>query len=164
MSNTKNKTAWTLVFARTILGGFLLIFGMNHLHGFLGDMSFNREVDQFLIALEETGYLFHLIIGVEIVGGALLVGGFFVPLANLLLFPILLNILLFHIFLSPLGLWIPVVMILCSSYIFWYYRVLFLFLLRFNFNLDPNSAQKKDVVTDFDADKIYSQSRQSLRN
>jgi uncharacterized membrane protein YphA (DoxX/SURF4 family) len=164
MSAKKYTTVWTLVFTRTILGGFLLLFGLNHFHGLLGETSFTPEANQFLMALQETGYLFYLIKVVELVAGVLLVGGFFVPMANLLLFPVLLNILLFHIFLNPQGLWIPVIMILCSGVIFWYYRVLFLFLFRFNLRLDPNSPRQGEVVPAFDAGEVYSDSRQSLRN
>lgn len=164
MSKKKSTTVWTLIFSRTILGGFFLLFGMNHLHGLLGEMNYNQDANQFLIALKQTGYLFYLIKFMEFSAGVLLVGGFFVPITNLLLFPILLNILLFHLFLSPQGLWVPIVMILCSGIIFWHYRVLFLFLLRFNLNLDPNSTQRGDVIYDFDADQIYSQTRESLRH
>jgi putative oxidoreductase len=163
MSKKEYTTVWALVITRTVLGGFLLLFGLNHFHGLLGETSFTAEANQFLVALQDTGYLFYLIKVVEFTGGLLLVGGFFVPMANLLLFPILLNILLFHIYLNPQGIWIPIVMILCSGVIFWHYRILFLFLFRFNLKLDPNSPRKGEVIPKFDADEIHSESIQNLR-
>jgi len=51
-----------------------------------------------------TTYLFPLIKGTEIVCGALLLSGLFVPLALVILAPIVLNIFLLNAFLQPNGL------------------------------------------------------------
>ena len=141
-----SKKAWGLIIARTVLGGCLLLFGLNQFHGLLGAPELNGEALEFIKALQDTGYLFYVIKGIEAFGGCLLLSGLLVPLANLLLFPILLNILLFHIFLDPRGLPIALVMAICSIAIFWYYKKIFLLLLRYNIKIDPNSLKEKDVV------------------
>lgn len=146
MANTKK--AWGLVVARTLLGGCLLLFGLNQFHGLLGATQLNGEALDFIQALQNTGYLFYVIKGVEVIGGCLLLSGIFVPLANLILFPILLNILLFHIFLEPRGIIVAVVMAACSIVIFWYYKKIFLLLLRYNLRIDPNSVRENDAVPD----------------
>lgn len=142
------KKAWGLIAARTVLGGCLLLFGLNQFHGLLGATQLNAEALEFIQALQNTGYLFYVIKGIELVGGCLLLSGLFVPLANLILFPVLLNILLFHTFLDPRGLPVAIVMALCSIAIFWYYKKLFMFLLRYNIKIDPNSLRENDVVPD----------------
>jgi hypothetical protein len=53
--------------------------------------------------LGPTFYL-HFVFVVQIVGGLLLLSGQFIPLALILLGPVLVNILLFHITLAPAGL------------------------------------------------------------
>lgn len=141
-----SKKAWGLIAARTLLGGCLLLFGLNQFHGLLGSTQLNGEALDFIQALQNTGYLFYVIKGIEVIGGCLLLSGLFVPLANLILFPILLNILLFHIFLEPRGIIVAVVMAICSAVIFWYYKKLFIFLLRYNIKIDPNSLKQDDVV------------------
>lgn len=48
--------------------------------------------------------------------------GRFVPLATVVIFPIILNILLFHAFLQPSGLPIAVLLILGNLFLAYYYR------------------------------------------
>ncbi len=141
-----SKNALGLIAARTILGGCLLLFGLNEFHGLLGSVNLGGEGLKFIQALQETGYLYYIVKALEIGGGLLLITGLFVPLANLMLFPILLNILLFHIFLDNQGLVVALIMMVCSTVIFWYYNKLFLFLLDYNLKIDPNSIKHEDAV------------------
>lgn len=55
----------------------------------------------FSEAMMATGYFFPLIKGTEVVCGLLLITGFAAPLALLVLASITLNIVLFHLFLTP---------------------------------------------------------------
>ncbi|WP_347356768.1 DoxX family protein [Bdellovibrio sp.] len=58
----------------------------------------------FNAGLAASGYFFPLLKGTETICGLLLISGFFVPLALVVLAPIVLNILLVHAFLAPSGL------------------------------------------------------------
>ena len=60
----------------------------------------------FFKGLAATSYFFYLLKGVEITCGLLLIIGKFVPLALVILAPVILNIFLVHLFLAPQG--IPV--------------------------------------------------------
>jgi hypothetical protein len=51
--------------------------------------------------LYATGYFFPLLKATEVLAGALLLSGLFVPLALTLLAPIIVNIAAFHLFLAP---------------------------------------------------------------
>ena len=148
MSKKRGKAIEVIV-ARTILGGCLLLFGMNQFHGVLGGMEMSGEGASFINALKDTGYIFYVIKGVEFIGGCLLISGFFVPLANLMIFPVVLNIFLFHIFLSPQGFSVAMLMAISSLTIFWQYREMFKFLIQYNASIRPNSTEDDETVPYF---------------
>lgn len=71
----------------------------------------------FFEGLVATGYFFQLLKVTEIVCGLALVIGRFVPLALVVLAPILVNILLVHAFLAPEGLPIAIVLAAFEVYL-----------------------------------------------
>ncbi len=89
-----------------LLGLAFLVFGLSGFFNFLpapppseipaGALSFGA-------ALAQTGYMFQLIKGTEVACGLLLLANRFVPLALVILAPVLVNIIAFHIFLAPSG-------------------------------------------------------------
>jgi uncharacterized membrane protein YphA (DoxX/SURF4 family) len=85
---------------------------------------------EFLRGIASTGYLFPFIKSVELVAGALLLFGLWVPFASLLLTPIAVNILLYHLFLNPAGLPIAIVITVLHAVVVWSQRSLFTPLLR----------------------------------
>jgi uncharacterized membrane protein YphA (DoxX/SURF4 family) len=90
--------------ARIVLGLIFFVFGLN---GFLNFLPMPTTMPEgaaaFAGALAKTGYMFPLIKGTEVLAGALLLAGVAVPFALLILAPIVLNIVLFHVFLAPGG-------------------------------------------------------------
>lgn len=86
---------------RIVLGLMLLIFGLNKFMGFMEMPEMPEAAGSFMGALVQSGYMMPLIGLTEIVTGALLLSGFFVPLAAVLLAPLSLNIILFHLALAP---------------------------------------------------------------
>jgi uncharacterized membrane protein YphA (DoxX/SURF4 family) len=64
----------------------------------------------FFKGLAATGYFFYLLKGTEISCGLLLLAGRFVPLALVVLAPIILNIFLVHAFMAPEGLPLAIVL------------------------------------------------------
>lgn len=73
-------------------------------------------------ALLSTGYMFPLIKGTETIAGALLLSNCFVPLALTLLAPVLVNIVLFHAFLTPGQVGLPIVLVCIELFLAWTYR------------------------------------------
>ena len=59
------------------------------------------EALMFLDALQKVGYLFPVVFSIQLLGGVLLLLNRFVPLAIVMLAPIVINIVLFHGFLNP---------------------------------------------------------------
>jgi len=90
--------------ARILLGLMFVVFGLN---GFLQFIPMGPpptgHAGEFVVALGATGYM-HVVMTLQFVGGALVLSGRFLPLGLLLLGPVIVNILLFHIFLEPKGL------------------------------------------------------------
>lgn len=87
--------------SRLLLGLIFFVFGLNGFFQFLPMPPLPEAAGKLMGAFAEAGYMFPAIKGVEVLGGALLLSGFFVPLALVLLAPITINILLFHVFLTP---------------------------------------------------------------
>lgn len=65
------------------------------------------------------GYLFPLVKSLELICGLALVTGFFVPLAAVVIFPITINIFLYHAFLTPTAdqLIVPALMVIANIYL-----------------------------------------------
>jgi putative oxidoreductase len=92
-----------VLIARILLGLIFLFFGLNGFLNFLHAPIPPGPVGPFMTLLGPTIYM-HFVFLVQIVGGVLLLSGQFVPLALILLGPVIVNILLFHIALQPAGL------------------------------------------------------------
>jgi putative oxidoreductase len=93
----------TSLVARLLLGLAFTVFGLNGFLMFMpmGDMPpADSPVGHFLAAMGPSGYM-KFVSGVQLACGLLLLSGFFVPLALLVLAPVIVNILAFHTFLAP---------------------------------------------------------------
>jgi uncharacterized membrane protein YphA (DoxX/SURF4 family) len=108
--------------ARILLGLIFFVFGLNGFFHFLPQPPMSGPAADFLGALVATGYMLPLIKGTEVVGGALLLSGRYVPLALTLLAPVIVNIFAFHLFLAPSGLALPAVVVALEIFLarsFW---------------------------------------------
>jgi len=89
--------------ARLLLGLLFFVFGLN---GFLGFLSLGPVpaglAGQFIGALFLSHY-YWVVAGLQVVGGSLLLVNRFVPLALVLLGPVIVNILCYHVFLNRSG-------------------------------------------------------------
>lgn len=110
--------------ARVALGLIFFVFGLN---GFLNFIPPPTEpmpegAVSLGVALMNSGYLFQFIKGTEVLGGLLLLCNRFVPLALVILAPIVLNIVAFHLFLLPSGLGMAFAVLAIELYLAWAYR------------------------------------------
>ena len=92
-----------VLIARVLLGLVFLVFGLN---GFLNFLSLGPMpsglAGQFMGALFVSHY-YWVIAALQVVGGVLLLVNRFVPLALVLLGPVIVNILCYHVFLNHSG-------------------------------------------------------------
>lgn len=108
--------------ARTLLGLAFLVFGLNFFVPFMPMPPMEGPAGAFAGALFATGYMFPMIKGIEVLAGALLLSGRFVPLALLLLAPIVVNIAAFHVFLTPGEIGMSAVFVALLAFLGYAYR------------------------------------------
>jgi uncharacterized membrane protein YphA (DoxX/SURF4 family) len=110
--------------ARYLLALVFLVFGFNGFFHYIPMQPMPGAAGQFMGAIYGTGYL-TVIFLLEIIPALLLVVGRYVPLALVLLGPVIVNILLFHIFLAPSGIPIALVVVLLWAIVAWSVRAAF---------------------------------------
>lgn len=88
-----------------IFGLMLLLFGLNMFFQFMPALQFNEAGSSFIGALFSTGYIFPIMGIVWILAGLLFVFNKCSPFAAVLVFPITINLILFHMILDSTG-WI----------------------------------------------------------
>jgi len=123
-SSTRTFARYATIGARCALG---FVFFSAGLMGLLNVMPPPSEpmpegALAFGAAMMSTGYLFPLIKGTETLAGALLLCNRFVPLALTLLAPVLVNIFLFHAFLTPGQVGTPIALLCLELFLAWTYR------------------------------------------
>src|ERR1051325_3621686 len=112
---------------RILMGLVFFVFGLNGFLNFIPQPKTampQRAVD-FIGALMNTGYMFPLIAGTQLIVGALLLLNRFVPLALALIAPIIVGIITFHIFLAPTGMGMAIFVVVMELYLAWAYRSAF---------------------------------------
>ena len=89
--------------ARYLLGAVFVIFGLNGFFQFIPVPALAPRAALFMSAMVATNYLIILVKAVEVLCGLALLLGRRVPLALILLGPVVVNIFLFHLMLDPNG-------------------------------------------------------------
>lgn len=111
--------------ARILLGLLFFVFGLNGFFHFMPNPPPPPAAAAFFGALIATHYMFFLIFGAQVLGGALLLLGMMVPFALLILAPVIVNILAFHIYLSPDLLPLALVVAALELLLAWHHRAAF---------------------------------------
>ena len=89
--------------ARFVLGLVFLVFGLNGFLNFMPMGPVPALAGQFAAALIQSHYMV-VVLTLEILSGVLLLTNSYALLATALIAPVIVNILLFHIFMAPAGL------------------------------------------------------------
>jgi len=109
-----------IVIVRVLLGLPFLIFGANAIHPFMPMPPMTGDSGTLLTIMMHHGW-FVFIGALYAIAGILLLLGRYVPVALVLLGPILVVILLFHVTLSPNELAFPVVLTLFEVFLIYAY-------------------------------------------
>ena len=108
--------------ARTLLGLAFTVFGLNGFLHFLPMPPLSGPAGDFFGALAATGYFLPLLKGTEVIAGLLLLSGRLVPLALVLLAPIVVNIAFYHFALTPGEVGAAIALVVLEGFLAWAYR------------------------------------------
>jgi hypothetical protein len=98
------------IIARYLLGLIFLVFGLNGFLHFIPMPPPTGLAAQFGGAIFASRY-WVVIFGIQVIGGVLLLVNQFVPLALVLLGPVIVNIFFFHALMAPEGLPLAIVVV-----------------------------------------------------
>ncbi|MEP6777236.1 MAG: hypothetical protein ABI944_02195 [Chthoniobacterales bacterium] len=116
---------YAIIIARVLLGLLFAVFGSNAFLHFIPMPPMQGQAGAFIGALASSGYIYVIAL-LQVVGGLLLlIGTRFVPLGLILLGPVIVNIMLYHIFLDPSGLLMACVISILALFLLWIYRYKF---------------------------------------
>ena len=105
------------IVARVLLGLIFVVFGSNAFLHFIPMPPMSGHPAEFLGAMAATGYL-QIVAAFQVIGGALLLIGY-VPLGLLMLGPIIVNIVLYHLCMAPQGLPMAGICAALSLFLLW---------------------------------------------
>jgi uncharacterized membrane protein YphA (DoxX/SURF4 family) len=116
-------TPFAVIAFRILLGGMFVFSGLNGFFNFvpMGSPP-TGAAGQFMAGFMATGYFFPFLKSTELLVGVLIISGRFVPLALIILAPIMLNIFAFHLFLVPDGIFMASALGLMQVFLAWAYR------------------------------------------
>lgn len=118
-----NKNIYNI--ARILLGIMLVVFGANKFLNFMPQPTLPESALNFMMALVSSGYIMVIVGVIEIAAGILILSNRWTNLALVILFPISLNAVLFHLFLDPAGMGGAVVLITLNVYLLFANKITF---------------------------------------
>jgi putative oxidoreductase len=110
--------------SRILLGLVFVVFGLNGFLHFIPGAPPPGTAGQFATALHDSHYDL-IVSAIQLVSGMLLLVNRFVPLALVLIGPVIVNIFLFHLLMAPVGLPIAIVVVVLWFILFYRHRQYF---------------------------------------
>ena len=115
------KTVITI--SRIILGFIYLVFGLDYFFHFIPyEPNHTGKVAAFKAALMSVGYFYPMIKSIQIAGGLSLLINRYAPFFAVVLFPISVNVFLYHTILVPSGWLMGVLLIVPNLFLGYAYR------------------------------------------
>lgn len=108
--------------ARIVLGLIFFVFGLNGFLNLIPVPMMQERAADFLTAMANTGYFIPFFKVIETICGALLIFNLYVPFILVLLTPIVINIVLFHLFLDVGGVILGAINFALLTYLAYSYR------------------------------------------
>lgn len=111
-----------IIVARILLGALYVMPAVMYFLHLMPESKVEGNALTFFIGLNSSGYFLPMLKSIELICGLALILGQFVPLAAVILFPITVNILLYHAFLAPQTVVMSVVMLALHLFLAFSYR------------------------------------------
>jgi putative oxidoreductase len=110
------------IIIRVLMGLLFLFSSVAFFFNLVPTPELTGNLKTFNDGLTASGYLMQLIKGTELVCAIAFIVGRFVPLAVVVIFPVIVNIVLVHVFLAPEGLPVAIFVLLADLFLAYYYR------------------------------------------
>lgn len=110
------------VIVRWLMGLLFLFASITYFFKLITPPPLTGPMKTFNDGLAASVYLLPAVKVVELVCGALFVAGKFLPLATILIAPIIVNIFFVNVFLAPEGLPIAIFLVFANAFVAWQHR------------------------------------------
>lgn len=111
-----------VIIVRVLMGIIFTLASIVVLFDLVPQPELEGDVRVFNLGLEAAVYFVPLLKVIELLCGIAFITGRFVPLATVMIFPVILNITLYHLFLAPEGLALAIFLLLGNLFLAFYYR------------------------------------------
>lgn len=119
-----------MIIVRTLMGLLFLFASISVLLNLFPQPPMEGVVKTFNEGIESVGYFMPLLKITELLCGIAFVTGRFVPLATVVIAPIIVNIFFFHAFVDRTGLPVAIFLVLANIFVAYYYRASYAGLLK----------------------------------
>lgn len=106
-----------VIVVRSLMGALFLFASVTFLFKLITPPEQVGAMKVFNDGLEASGYMMNLVKITELICGLALISGRFVPLALVVLSPIIVNIFFVHVFLAPEGLPVAIFLVIANSFL-----------------------------------------------
>jgi len=113
---------YVMIIVRTLMGLLFLFGAVAYFFNLVTPPPLEGAMKTFNEGLAASGYFFTLLKVTELVCGLLLITGRFVPLALVILSPIIVNIFFVHVLLDRTGLPVAIFLVLANFFLAYFYR------------------------------------------
>ncbi len=103
--------------ARIILGSIFTLFSLMYFFNLMPAQEIQGPSAAFMTGLFSSGYMMTVVKLIELICGIALITGQFVALSTVVIFPITLNIFLFHAFLEPASVAMSIVLLALNLFL-----------------------------------------------
>ncbi len=117
-----NTMKIAMIIVRTLMGLLFLFASITFLFNVFPIPPMTGTVKTFNEGLASVGYFFPLLKITELLCGLAFVVGRFVPLATVVIAPIIVQIFFFHAFIDRTGLPVAIFLVLANIFVAYYYR------------------------------------------
>jgi putative oxidoreductase len=110
-----------VIIVRVLMGLLFLFASVTYFLNLMTPPEMTGNIKTFNEGLYASGYLFTLLKLTELICGIAFVIGLYVPLATVVIAPVIVNIFFVHLFLAPEGLPVPIFLVLANSFLAYAY-------------------------------------------
>lgn len=111
-----------MIIVRTLMGLLFLFASIVVLFNLVTPPPMTGVPKTFNDGLNSVGYFIPVLKVTELLCGLAFVSGYFVPLATVVIAPIIINIFLYHMIIDQSGLPVAIFLVLANAFVAYYYR------------------------------------------